>query len=100
MSCDQGEDTDQRQSRQHWDGGLGRPRRQYELEQRDRIAQSSLKRPERTVSAPQENSKALHCECDYGDGELAVTTTCHYARPDVGKAGNFDHGNRHMTDPE
>jgi hypothetical protein len=59
MQC-KDRDAGQRDPKEDWDGGLCRARREDQLKQRTGITQSLLQRPERTVTAPDDECNTLY----------------------------------------
>jgi hypothetical protein len=58
-------EAEHRRQEEHWQHGLRRARREHELEQWVRIAETALERPERAVAATEDHSRPL-AECWFG----------------------------------
>jgi hypothetical protein len=81
-SRDRGRDPNEGDARQQRDRGLGRTRRQHELEQRHGIAQPRLEPTERAVAAPHHECAAFERQETDTRGERTIPTADERAPPD------------------
>lgn len=86
--------------RESRDRGLGRTRREHELEEGHRITPLLLQRSHGTVAAADDEPRPFHAqEPDVGP-EASIAPSCHDAGPDVPEAREADDRPRRVDDPE
>jgi hypothetical protein len=86
-----GEYPTQGHGQQHGEDHLGCPRRKHEFEQRCRVTQSPLKRPEGTVPSTNDHPDTLQQQNDQRRSKQPIAASRERARPDITQAAEFDH---------
>jgi hypothetical protein len=77
------ENATQGHGQQHWEDHLRCARGKHEFEQRCRVTQSPLKRPEGTVASTNDHPDTLERQDDHGRSKQPIAASRERARPDV-----------------